>query len=131
MVGDPVGDMIVRLKNAGLAGRPAALVPFSNLKWAIAELLKQEGYLKAVGKRGKRVHRWIEAELSYDPAGRPKIREVKRISKPSRRVYRGAGEIRPVRQGYGLAVYSTSRGVLSDKAAREARVGGEALFQIW
>lgn len=130
MVSDTIGDMIVRLKNAQMAGQAKTLVPFSNYRWAIVELLKAEGYVKAINKKGKKIKKFIEIDLIYQD-GAPKIREAKRISKPSCRVYHRAGEVRSVRRGYGLAVYSTPRGVLSDKAAREAKVGGEILFQLW
>lgn len=126
MITDPVADMIISLKNASLAGRSIATVPFSNFKLAIAELLKQEGYVKAITKKGKKIKKFLELEL-----GTKKINDVKRISKPSRRLYHRALEVRPVRRGYGVAVYSTPKGVLSDKVAREQKVGGEILFHIF
>lgn len=127
---DPIADMIIRLKNAGLAKRERAVFPASELKWAIAEKLKQSGYLKTVTKRGKKVKKSIEAELVY-ANGVPKLSEVKRVSRPSQRIYHRHHQIRPVRQGYGLALYSTPKGILTDKEAREAKVGGEILFKIW
>ncbi len=130
MVTDPIADMIIQLKNAGLAKRPAATFPASELKLAIAEKLKQVGYLKAVTKRGKKVKKSIEAELIYKGT-EPKIINVKRMSRPSQRVYHRVHQIRSVRQGHGLAIYSTPLGILTDKEAREAKVGGEILFQIW
>ena len=130
MVTDAIADMITRLKNAGLAKRPLVTFPASALKWAIAEKLKQVGYLKSVTKRGKKIKQSIEVELLY-PLAKPKIAEVARISKPSRRVYHRYQDIRSVRQGYGLALYSTSRGIMTDKKARTAKVGREILFKIW
>lgn len=130
MVTDPVANLINQLKNAQLAGRSLVVVPFSNFKLAIAELLKQEGYLKSITKKGKKVKKFLELELN-DKSAAKKIGGVKRVSKPSCRVYRTAAEVRPVRHGFGLAVYSTPKGVLSDKLAREAKVGGEILFNIW
>lgn len=131
MVNDPISDMVVRLKNASLAGRPRVIFPASGLKLAVAEKLKQAGYLKTVTKLGKKVKKVIEAELVYEPAGRPKIRDVSRVSRPSRRVYHRRQDIRPVRQGYGLAIYSTPNGILTGEEARKANVGGEILFKIW
>ena len=130
MVTDPIADMITRLKNAQMAGLESVLIPYSEFKQTIADCLKDAGYLKAVNKKGKKVKKFLEAELIYAATG-PKIKEVKRVSKPSRRVYHRASQIRPVRQGYGIAVYATPKGVLTDKQARESKVGGEALFQIW
>jgi small subunit ribosomal protein S8 len=127
---DPLSDLIIRLKNAQLAGQTMTSIPFSELKWAVVESLRGAGYLKAVSKRGKKVKRFIEAELLYTENG-PRISEARRISKPSRRVYHRAAEIRPVRQGYGVAIYSTSQGIMTDAEARQAKVGGEALFKIW
>lgn len=128
---DPISDMIVRLKNAGLAGRSSVVFPASELKLAIAEKLRQAGYLKSVSKRGKKVKKSLEAELLYSPSGEAKIEDVQRVSKPSRRVYHNHREIRSVRQGHGTAVYSTPKGILTDKEAKEAKVGGEILFKIW
>ena len=130
MNNDPVSEMIIQLKNARMAGRFLVTVSFSNFKLAIAELLKQEGYLKSITKKGKKVKKFLELELASG-AGAKIITDVKRISKPSRRMYHRAAEVKPVRQGYGLAVYSTPKGVLSDKAARAAKVGGEILFQLY
>lgn len=130
MNSDPLSNMIIGLKNAQMAGRSLVVVPFSNFKLAVAELLKQEGYVKAITKKGKKVKKFLEIEL-IKTVGEPKIHDVKRVSKPSCRVYHNAGEVRAVRRGYGLAVYSTPQGIMSDKMAREAKVGGEILFNIW
>ena len=122
--------MLIRLKNAGTAGHAVTTVPLSALKTNIADLLKREGYIKSITKKGKKVKKTLELELVYK-AKTPRITDVARISKPSRRVYHGVGDIKAVRQGYGLAVYSTSRGLMTDKEARTAQVGGEILFKIW
>ncbi|MBI2100234.1 MAG: 30S ribosomal protein S8 [Candidatus Vogelbacteria bacterium] len=127
---DPISDMLIRLKNVAMARKPLALVPFSQLKLGIAEVLKTAGYLKSVTKKGKKIKKYLELELSYAD-NCPKLTDVKRVSKPSRRIYEPAKQIRSVRHGYGLALYSTSRGLLTDKAAREQKVGGELLFKIW
>lgn len=127
---DPISNMIIALKNAGMAKRELAVFPASELKLAIAEKLKQVGYLKRVEQKGKKVQKSIEAELVYT-GDKPKINDVKRVSKPSARVYHNQHQIRAVRQGSGLAIYSTPKGILTDKEAREAKVGGEILFKIW
>lgn len=130
MVTDPIANLINQLKNAQLAGRSLVVVPFSNFKLAIAELLKQEGYVKAFTKKGKKAKKFLEVELNTESGSR-RIQGVKRMSKPSCRVYRRAAEVRSVRRGYGVGVYSTPQGVLSDKMAKTAKVGGELLFNIW
>lgn len=130
MLTDSISDMIIRLKNAGMAKRPTASFPASNLKLAVAEKLKQVGYLKSVSKRGKKVQKTIEVELLYHN-GKPKIEDVLRVSRPSQRLYHRATQIRSVRQGHGVGIYSTPQGLLTDKEARAAKVGGELLFKIW
>ena len=130
MVTDPIADMIVRLKNAQMAGRPSVLVPYSQFKQSIAEVLKTSGYIKSVNKKGKKVKKFLELELIYNGL-KPRISHVRRVSKPSRRVYHDHRQITSVRQGHGSAVYSTPKGILTDKQAREAKVGGEILFNIY
>jgi small subunit ribosomal protein S8 len=130
MVSDPIADLINRLKTAQMAGRPSISVPFSNLKFAIAELLARHGFVGEVSKRGKKVKKYVDLTLKYEE-GRPEVSGVKRLSKPSKRVYLGASDIRPVKYGHGLLVLSTPKGLLTDKEARKEKVGGEALFSIW
>lgn len=130
MVTDPISDMIIQLKNAGLAKRPRAIFPASELKLAIAEKLKQAGYLKTVTRRGKKIKKDIEAELIYRGV-EPRISDVKRMSRPSRRIYHRVRQIHSIRQGHGLAIYSTPKGILTNTEAREQKVGGEILFKIW
>ncbi|MBI5456779.1 30S ribosomal protein S8 [Candidatus Kaiserbacteria bacterium] len=131
MVTDPIGDFIVRLTNAGAVKKANVSVPFSNFKMAIAEKLKDAGFVKAVDKKGKKVKKTIDVSLKYDESGVHVIRGVKRVSKPGRRLYRGVNEIVSVRYGHGSLILSTPRGILTDKEARKEKVGGEALFEIW
>jgi len=130
MVTDPIADMLIQLKNASRAGKESVVLPGSNLKYEIAKVLEREGYLKAVARRGKKVKKYLYCELSYEGKA-PKINDVKRISKPSRRVYVKASELKPVRQGFGLAVISTPAGLKTAKEARKEKVGGEILFTLW
>lgn len=127
---DPIADMLINIKNASTAGKPLALVPYSKLKLSIANLLVKEGYLKSIAKRGKKAKKFIELEITYVDK-KPKIQGVSRISKPSRRIYFGTGDVKPVKNGYGLLVLSTPKGILGGKDARKEHVGGEALFKIW
>ena len=97
---------------------------------AVAETLVKEGFLKSISKKGKKVVKLLELELAYD-GKTPKIHDVMRISKLSRRIYQKAKSIRSVRQGYGRLILSTPKGILSDREAKKANIGGEALFKIW
>ena len=131
MVTDPIADFINQIKNAGAAKRDVVSVPFSKFKYAVAHKLKDAGYIKAVAKKGKKTRKSVEIEILYTPAGTPKINGVKRVSKPSRRVYERADSIRNVKYGKGALILSTPKGVLTDKEARKEQVGVEALFKIW
>lgn len=131
MTSDVIGDFIVRLKNGGAVGKQSISVPFSSFKAAIAEKLKDAGYIKGVEKRGKKVKKTLEITLKYNEEGKHVINGVKRVSKPGRRMYASVLEIHPVRYGHGALFLSTPKGVLTEKEARKERVGGEALFEIW
>ena len=131
MTTDPIGDLINRLKNGGAVKKQTISVPFSAFKLAVVEKLKDAGYVQAVDKKGKKVHKTLEVVLKYDGAGKHVIVGARRVSKPGRRMYRSVGEIRSVRYGHGSLVLSTPKGILTDKEARNEKVGGEALFEIW
>lgn len=126
MVNDPIADFLVRLQNASAVGHASVSLPYSSIKNAIAKILEREGYLTSVVKKNNT----LVVGLSYQ-AGRPAINGVKRLSKPSRRVYMGVRDVRPVRGGHGVVVLSTPAGVVTGKEAREKRVGGEVMFEIW
>ena len=131
MTSDPVGDFIVRLTNAGAVKKATVAIPYSALKMAIAEKLRDAGFLAAIEKKGKKVRKTLDVVLKYDAEGMHVIHGVKRVSKPGRRVYRSSREIVPVRYGQGALILSTPKGILTGKEARQANVGGEALFEIW
>lgn len=131
MITDPISDMLIRIKNASRVGHQTVTVPFSELKFAIAELLLREGYLTSVVKRGKKVRKTLALGIAYKDAGASALTDVTRISKPSRRVYLHAKDIYPVRQGKGLLVISTPSGLMTGSEAYKNKVGGEALFSIW
>lgn len=130
MVTDPIADFITQLKNAGAVGKREVSLPFSQFKMAVAEKLKQSGYVTSVDKKGKKVKKTLEVALKYVD-GKHAIADVKRISKPGRRMYRSVSEIHPVRYGRGILILSTPNGVKTDAEARKEKVGGEALFEIW
>lgn len=130
MVTDPVADFINRIKTAQMAKLPSVSIPFSKLKLEIAELLAREGYIGDIDKRGKKIKKFLDISLKYGDSF-PEVRGVKRISKPSRRVYLGVRDIKPIKYGHGTLVLSTPNGLRTDKEARKEKVGGEALFSIW
>ncbi len=130
-VNDPIADFLIRIKNAGLVGKTSIEVPYSKMKHAIAEALERAGFISGVEKEGKGVNKTLIVKLSYTESGVAKIKDVKRVSKPGRRLYRKLKEIFPVRYGRGVAMYTTPLGVLTDKEAREKKVGGEILFEIY
>lgn len=127
---DPISDMIIRIQNASRARKESVVIPFSKLKFEIATALEKEGYIKGVAKKGKKVTKAIELGLLYE-AGKPLVQGVKRVSKPSRRVYQKASEIRPVKNGYGSSFISTPKGIRTGAHARKEKLGGEVLFQVW
>jgi len=131
MVTDPIGDFITRLKNASAVKKASLSVPYSNMKYAIALTLKKSGYIGDVSKVGDGPKKSMTIALLYNDAGAPRIQEVKRISKPGRRMYSGVSKIYPVKYGKGLMVLTTPKGILTDSEARMNRVGGETLFAIW
>lgn len=130
MTTDPISDLIISIKNAGLAKKEEAVFSYSKLKFEILNILKKEGYIKSFDKYGKGVKKTLKAQISYEGT-RPKIHDVKRISKPSKRVYLSVSDIKPVKYGKGLAIISTPKGILTGKTAIKENVGGEVLFNIW
>lgn len=131
MVGDPVGDFIIQLKNAGMVGKKEVSIPYSKLKHAIADKLVAAGFVTEAVKRGKKVKKTIDVTLKYDTKGTHQIQGVKRVSKPGRRLYIGVAEIYPVKFGKGKRIISTPAGILTGEEAKEKNVGGEELFIIW
>lgn len=131
MVTDPVGDLIIRLKNAGAVKKELVSVPYSKFKAAIAETLRKAGYVGTIAIEGAGIKKTLSITLLYDARGIPKIRETKRISKPGRRLYAPHSALHPVKYGKGVMVISTPRGVLTDAEARKLRAGGETLFAVW
>lgn len=127
---DPIANFLIALKNASMARHTTMSMPYSRMRHEVARVLSEEGFVGAVSVSGKE-KKSLVVELAYGEDGAPRITHVRRISKPSRRVYYPVKKITPVRQGYGLIVFSTPKGVMSGTAARKQHVGGEALFTIW
>ena len=126
MMTDPIADMLTRIRNAHLALHKEVSVPRSKIKLVIAQILKEEGYVEEVAADDA----GIKLTLKYSK-GKSAIQGLKKISKPGRRVYVGAGEIPSVQNGLGICIVSTSSGVLAGGVAREKNVGGELLCEIW
>ncbi len=131
MMMDPVADLLTRIRNAQQAGIEKVELNASRLLIAVATILKEEGYVVGAKPYNYKGRRYLRLILKYDDEGRGVIREIKRVSRPGRRVYSSASELPRVRNGYGIAVVSTSRGVMTDKKAREANVGGEILCTVF
>jgi small subunit ribosomal protein S8 len=127
---DPIANMIVQIKNAGAAGRESVLLPYSKVKENIAKVLVKEGFLKGVEKKSHKGHPALSLDLIVDNRN-PKVTGVKRISKNSKRIYKKSSEIRPIKNGYGLLILSTPKGIMSGRDARKEKLGGEVLFSIW
>lgn len=130
MMTDPIADMLTRIRNAGRAGHRWADVPLSKLKVEVARLLKENAFVHDFKVLNDGRHGLVRVYLKYHE-GEHVIRRIARVSRPGRRRYVGVDEIPRVRNGLGIAMLSTSRGLLSDRAAREAGVGGELLAVIW
>ena len=131
MVNDPIGDLIIRIKNAGSVHKESISVPFSKIKLAIAELLSAKGYIGAVTKKAKGDAKYLDIVLLYAADGSPVVSGVNRISKPSRRLYSGAKNIKRFRRGFGLSIFSTPKGIMADMDAKKNNLGGEFLFNIY
>jgi len=131
MMTDPIADMLTRIRNAVRVERPYVDMPFSRLKRGMADVLKREGYIWDWQETEAQPVNQLRIELKYGPNGERVIRHLKRISTPGRRVYNMARELAPVLNGLGITVVSTSRGVLSDREARQRNMGGEVLCEVW
>ena len=131
MMTDPIADMLTRIRNAGTARQLQTACPTSKLKQSIANVLQEAGFVSDVRVEAREGRAVLVIGIRYNEDGKPLIAGLKRISKPSRRVYVGKDEISKVRNGLGVAVLSTSRGVVSDERARADAIGGELLCEVW
>jgi len=129
---DPIGDLLARIRNGQLRGMATIKSPNSRLRTRVLDVLKEEGFIRGYSETEfeKTGRRELEIELKYHE-GRPVIRELKRVSTPGRRVYAGAKELQPHRQGLGISIVSTPQGVMTDADARDKNVGGEVLCQVF
>lgn len=134
MMTDPVADMLTRMRNALMVGKPEVRIPSSKLKVEIARILKAEGYIDDFNVSDEKPANMITIQLKYFGSRRdrrPVISKLQRVSKPGRRVYRGTRDMPRVMSGIGIAIVTTPRGVMTDQQARRQRVGGEVLCYVW
>ena len=131
MMTDPIADMLTRIRNAVRIERSHVDMPLSKVKRGLAEVLKREGYIWDWEElEGQPCHQ-LRLHLKYGPNGERVIRRIRRVSKPGRRIYSRAARLKPVLGGLGICVISTSRGVISDREARQRKLGGEVLCEVW
>jgi len=131
MTTDPIADMLTRIRNAVAVGHERVAMPSSKLKVNIAKILVDEGFIDRFDVSGNGHRQELELVLRYAERRRPVIEGLKRVSRPGHRVYRGAGELPRVQGGLGVAVVSTSQGLMPDREARKRRLGGEIVCEVW
>ena len=130
MMTDPIADMLTRIRNAVRVERPFVDVPLSRVKRGVAEVLKREGYIWDFQEVEGEPAKQLRIELKYGPNGERVIQKIRRVSKPGRRVYSKSQDLRPILNGLGICIISTSSGVVSDREARQKKIGGEVLCEV-
>ena len=129
---DPIADLLTRIRNAHLVKHDRLDLPASKLKLEVCRILKEQGYIEDYEAiEDDPVKRSMRVYLKYTDDGEPAIRTLRRVSRPGRRVYRGADDLKPVLNGIGIGIVSTSTGLLTDSEARQGRIGGEILCEVW
>ena len=131
MVTDPIAELLVRIQNAAGRGHASVSVPASKLKADILRVLKTEGFINEYEKTAVEGHPTLQVQLRYVAEGQPVITGMRRISRPGRRVYVGRRDVKAVMGGMGLAIISTSKGLMTDHESRRANLGGEVLCEVW
>lgn len=127
---DPIADMLNRIKNAQVVGHLTVEMPFSNLKYEIAKILERKGFVEKIEKKGRKAKKTMEIVLKYNDKA-PAVLGVKRISKPGQRIYLASSRMKKIKEGYGMAIVSTSQGLMTDREAKKQKLGGEVLCEIW
>jgi len=133
MMTDPIADMLTRIRNAVRVERPYVQMPLSKLKQGVADVLKREGYIWDWSEEADQEGpvKQLRIDLKYGPNGERVIRTIRRVSKPGRRIYSRSVDLKPVLNGLGISIISSSRGVVSDREARQRKLGGEVLCELW
>ena len=127
---DPIADFLTRIRNASAVGKPEVRVSYTRMMEHIADLLTREGFLEEFSTRGRGIRKTLVVRLRYLD-GKPAVEDLRRVSRPGRRVYRAAAEIRPIKSGFGVAVLSTPEGLLTNREAKKRNVGGEVICEVW
>lgn len=127
---DQISEMLTAIRNAQAVAKPTVVVPFSNFKSEIIKIMENEGFLEKSEKKGKKGLKTLDIILKYKD-NEPVISGLKRISRPGQRIYVNYREIRPVKSGYGIAIISTSKGLLTNKEAKRQKLGGELICEVW
>lgn len=127
---DPITDMLNRIRNAQAVRHPTVNIPFSKLKYEIAKVLAKHGFIEKVEQKGRKTKKIFEITLKYQN-DTPFISGLKRISKPGQRIYLPSKKIKKVREGYGIAIISTSKGLMTNKESRRQKIGGEVICEVW
>ena len=130
-ISDPVADLLTRIRNSNLAYKDELFAPASKLNEAVLKILVAEGFIGGYGQEGEGVHQSFRIQLKYGPKRERAVTGLKRISKPGRRIYRGRGDLPRVLGGLGIAIVSTSKGVMTDREASRKGIGGEILAYVW
>lgn len=131
MFTDPIADMLTRIRNASLAKKSELILPYSKFKANLAALLSKEGFVAEISEVMDQKHKQLKIGLKYTPGGEAVIGGIQRVSKPGQRIYLSSEKIPRTNSGYGVTVVSTSKGLMTDKQARKAKVGGEVVCQVW
>ena len=131
MMTDPIADLLTRIRNANRARKDTTDVPWSKLKEAIARVLVEEGFLREASVNEENGRKLLRVTLKYDEFRRPVVSGIRRVSRPSLRVYVGGRQIPVIRKGLGISVLSTPKGVIADRVARKENVGGEVICSVW
>ncbi|MDP2631923.1 MAG: 30S ribosomal protein S8 [Candidatus Uhrbacteria bacterium] len=131
MMTDPISDMLTRIRNASVIRKGVADMPFSKMKFAIAKILEQEGYVSRAEKLENAIKPTLRIHLKYSRSKEPAITSVRRISKPGSRIYSSADDLRTIRSGFGLTIVSTPNGLMTNVAARKRRLGGEVICEVF
>ena len=128
---DFIANALTSIRNAQAVSKERVKIPFTSLVWNILQVLEKKSFVEEVSKKGRNLNKSIELKIKYEESGQPFIRGLKMISKPGQRIYIGSKDIRPVRNGYGIVVISTPKGVMTGQDARKSNLGGEILCKIW
>ena len=128
---DFVANALTLIRNAQAVSKERVKIPFSSLVWNIVKVLEKKSFIEEVSKKGRNLNKFIDLKIKYDENGEPFIRSLRRVSKQGQRIYIGSKDIRPVRNGYGIVIISTPKGIMTGQEAKKKNFGGEVLCKIW